>query len=364
MTEKRYTLKQKAALELFRGWRQAETRLHQLRYLFWECTLRCNLHCRHCGSDCRTDSGFPDMPAADFYRVLDSLAGSIDPHETMLVLTGGEPLLRGDLEECGREFYRREFPWGLVTNGMLLTEKKLDGLLASGLRSLTVSLDGLEETHNRFRCHRDSFANASRAIRAAARQTGLVFDVVTCLHPANAPELSEIRDLLTGWGVRQWRIVAIFPKGRAAANSDLATSADNLKELMGFIEETRKQGVIKASFGCDGFLGPWEGIVRNGFFFCRAGVNIGSVMADGSISACPSLRSDFIQGNIYNEDFRGVWETRFGNMRDRSWARQGDCGGCKQWKYCQGNGLHLWDEDSRSIGFCHYNLLSSSSQRV
>ena len=56
---------------LFRLFRDNETRVHELNYLFWECTTRCNLHCRHCGSDCSVQSREPDMPLQDFLRALE-----------------------------------------------------------------------------------------------------------------------------------------------------------------------------------------------------------------------------------------------------------------------------------------------------
>jgi len=88
------------------------------------------------------------MPAEDFYRALDQVKDTIDPHKTMIALTGGEPLLRKDLESIGFNLYQRGFPWGIVTNGMNLTRQKLDSLLNAGLRAITVSLDGLEDSHN------------------------------------------------------------------------------------------------------------------------------------------------------------------------------------------------------------------------
>ena len=62
----------------------------------------------------------------------------------MIVLTGGEALLRKDIEQIGRELYRRGFPWGIVTNGMLLSRQKIDSLVRAGIRSVTVSLDSMD----------------------------------------------------------------------------------------------------------------------------------------------------------------------------------------------------------------------------
>ena len=72
------SLKKKLALEAYRLYRHNEIKAHPLTYFFWECTLRCNLHCLHCGSDCVKDA-IPDMPREDFMNVLDKLAPHIDP---------------------------------------------------------------------------------------------------------------------------------------------------------------------------------------------------------------------------------------------------------------------------------------------
>lgn len=69
--------------------------------------------------------------------------------------------------------------------------------------------------------------------------------------------------------------------------------------MLDFIAGCRNRKIIEVSYGCEGFLGEYEGKVRGSYFFFRAGINVASILADGSISACPSLREDFAQGNIY-----------------------------------------------------------------
>ena len=117
-------LRKRLALDITKKLQDDVIADHPLRQLFWECTLRCNLSCRHCGSDCRVQSTLKDMPLADFCRVLDRVKEVYDSHKVMINVTGGEPLMRPDLERCGRAFYEREFPWGMVTNGLALTERR------------------------------------------------------------------------------------------------------------------------------------------------------------------------------------------------------------------------------------------------
>ncbi len=352
-------LKKKLALEAFRLYRHNEIKAHPLTYFFWECTLRCNLHCQHCGSDCVADA-IPDMPREDFLRVLDSLAPHVDPQNFTVVITGGEPLMRGDLEECAQEIKKRGYAWGMVTNGLALTPERFTKLMNAGLRSLTISLDGLEANHNLFRGNAHSFERAVRAIHMAASVKELTFDVMTCVNKKNLSELPQIHNMLVNLGVKRWRVSNVFPKGRAKDNPLFMLTNDEFRQTFEFIREAKKQGQINVNYDCEGFLGSYEKVVRDHPFFCWAGVNIASVLCDGSISACPSLRGDYIQGNIYKDDLWDVWQNRYQVMRDRSWARIGECKDCKYWRYCEGSSLHLRDEHTKELAYCHVKRLEAA----
>jgi radical SAM enzyme (rSAM/lipoprotein system) len=359
----RLSVKKRVALNLYAAKRRMDTVAHDLRYLFWECTLRCNLRCLHCGSDCTNDNTTADLPLEDFLAVLDSIKKKLDPRKVIICITGGEPLMRGDLIRAGEEISKRAFSWGMVSNGMLLTEEKFRELLKAGLSSLAISLDGLEADHAWFRGSVASYKKAVRAIGLAAtavKSKNLAdFDVITCANQRNFSSLDTLKRKLVELGVRKWRITTVFPKGRAIDNNELRLNNEQFRQLMDFIRKTRAEGAIAASYGCEGFLGGYEMEVRESPFFCRAGVSIGSVLIDGSISACPSLRADYIQGNIHNDDFLEVWNKRFAVMRNRSWARTGECRTCKVWRHCHGNGLHLREQKSGNLLFCHYKALSS-----
>lgn len=358
MTKTRIPLKKRIALNIFNKYYKTQCQLHDLRYLFWECTLRCNLNCLHCGSDCKKDPELKDMPAKDFLDVTKKLSSKLNPNKCMIVITGGEPLLRKDLEEVGLELYKQGYPWGFVSNGLALTAERLNKLMRSGLRSLTISLDGLEDSHNWLRGRKDSYEKAKNAIALIAKEKNLVYDVVSCVNQRNFHELKELRSELIRLGVKKWRVFTIFPIGRAAENQELDVSNQQFRELMDFIVETRKEGKIHLSYGCEGFLGNYENQVRDGFFFCHAGINIGSVLVDGAINACPNNNKGFNQGNIYSDDFWDVWDQRFQVFRDRSWAKSGDCKDCKEFKWCHGNGMHLRSPNNDKVMRCHYKMLN------
>ena len=346
------SLRKRIALELFRSVRKDLVQSHDLKVLFWECTLRCNLNCRHCGSDCRAVADVKDMPAEDFLRAVDTLTPHLNPHQVLVTITGGEALLRKDLEQIGASLHQRGYQWGIVTNGMLLDKSKMESLCRAGINAITLSLDGFEEQHNAIRRNPHSFQNAIRALRAIV-SSGISYAVVTCVTPDNFDTLSNFKTLLIDEGCKAWRIFTVFPVGRAAEDDKLQLSTQQYRELMEFIAATRKEGKIACSYACEGFLGGYEAEVRDNFFGCMAGIGIAGIRIDGSISGCTSIRSNFDQGNIYKDNLWEVWNNRFEKYRDRSWARKGRCATCSSWRYCNGNGMHLYDNNECLI---HCNL--------
>jgi len=86
MSRRRLGLRKRLALNIFSELYASTVREHRLDTLFWECTLRCNLSCRHCGSDCRVDPGVADMPLADFLKVLDEeVTPHVDPADVLVI---------------------------------------------------------------------------------------------------------------------------------------------------------------------------------------------------------------------------------------------------------------------------------------
>ncbi len=357
MNGRRLGLRKRMALNIFSDLYRSTVAEHRLDTLFWECTLRCNLACRHCGSDCRVDPGVADMPLADFLKVLDEeVTPHVDPAEVLVIFSGGEVLVRDDLEEAGAEVTRRGYPWGMVTNGLALTAERLRSLRRAGLRTISLSLDGFEAEHNYIRRNPRSYDRALDALRAIVREPGLTYDVVTCVTGALVPQLEAFRDMLLAEGVRSWRLFSIFPVGRAKDDPTLRMTDAQFREMLDFIRRTRREGRIDVSYACEGFLGGYEAEVRDHFYQCAAGVSIASIRVDGAISGCTSVRADFHQGNIYTDSFWEVWENRFEPFRNREWARRGVCADCRMFRYCLGGGMHLHGDDGELL-YCHYHRL-------
>jgi radical SAM protein with 4Fe4S-binding SPASM domain len=334
------------------------------------------------------------MPAEDFLRVIDqSVTPYVDPHKVLIIISGGEPLMRKDLAEVGAALKQRGYPWGMVTNGLALTEKRFKELLAAGMRSIAISFDGLELDHNWLRQHPLAFEGATRAIKLAAQfgvQRGstvvqhgsklsnterealnnieqapapaeqprrLVWDVVTCVNQRTINQLDEMQQYLWSIGVRNWRLITIDPMGRAAENPELILTPEQHRQVLDYIREKRKEG-LHISYSCEGFMPEYEMEIRDHLFHCAAGISIASILVDGSISACTSVRGKYYQGNIYKDDFWEVWENGFEPYRNRKWMKKLEpCKDCKLWRYCEGGGMHLRREDG-ALMVCHHNKLT------
>ncbi|MBQ1673689.1 MAG: radical SAM protein, partial [Bacteroidales bacterium] len=291
---------------LFRLFRANEVKVHELNYLFWECTTRCNLHCRHCGSDCMAASQDVDMPLEDFLRAFDTIPVKERPPEFTVVLTGGEPLLRPDIAEVGRAIRQRGVGWSMVSNGWFYDEAMHRKLMGAGMGALTISLDGIGEDHDWMRGRAGAYERTLRAIAIAAKEPRLNFDVVSCINKRSIGQLDALHDKLQSLGVKQWRIFTIIPIGRAKNDPEMHLSDAEFVQLMDFIQARRKAAravkegprPMNVTFSCEGYLGRYERKVRQNPFFCRAGVTIASVLIDGRICGCPNIDRDvFSQGN-------------------------------------------------------------------
>lgn len=343
-------------LTLFNLYHKQVVAEHQLKCLIWECTLKCNLSCKHCGSDCTYNNEMRDMPYDDFVTALDALEQHIPPQKLRITFSGGEPLLRTDLIECGKDLTLRGYSWGMVTNGLLLTQRKIAELADAGLKSISISLDGLESYHNHFRGNSNSYQRVIEALKELKKYPSIFTSVVTCVTPENIDQLESLKVLLLDdITIGSWRLYPIFPIGRASLDSSLLLQTKQLHGLLGLIKQYRESG-YNVKFSCEGFLGDYEGTVRPHFYNCMAGVSVASIRVNGDISGCNSIRYNYSEGNIYKDNLWEVWQTGFNKYRNRSWAKSDICSKCKVFRYCLGGGMHLRDKNGEIVQ-CLYNKL-------
>jgi len=346
-------------------WRQAKkimARIHDLNYFFWEATLSCNLDCRHCGSDCTKNEKFTEVSSDKVIEVFEDIAQNYKAEKIMVVVTGGEPLLRQDLFVVLSRVHDLGFSWGMVTNGMLVDEQIVEKCLDTGMTTVSISLDGMESSHNWLRKNDLSYTKAVNALKLFVDTGKLkVVEAVTCINERNIDQLEDMYKMLKGVGIQSWRITSIFPQGRAECNSELIINKSLLIKLFNFIKEKRQNDYeLHISYSEEGYLGcEWEKEVRDELFYCGAGINVAGLLSDGSFGACPSLSREWLQGNINDISFSQAWETRYKNMRNRQWMKSKCCQSCKQWKNCQGSSLHLWDWQKGEAKVCHYQLLNT-----
>lgn len=353
-------------LRWWEGQTEKMRRKHRLNYLFWECTHACNLRCKHCGSDCGGLTSAKDLSTEEIKGAFKSIAEDFDAKTIMLAVTGGEPLLRKDLFEVMKYATGLGFRWGMVTNGSLVDGDAVEKCHAAGMSTVTVSVDGLRETHDDIRRFEGSFDRAINALRLfKASGYFAVVQATTCVSDYNIGELRELYTLFEAAGLDEWRLLTVNPIGRAKDDPRFALRPDQLVRLLDFIVEARQKKGLSVTFEEEGFLGPdYEGRVRSSPFYCPAGINIGSILYDGSISACPNLPRSLIQGNVRSDRFRDVWNNRFQQFRDLSWKKKGDCESCEWWPICQGNSLHLWDIEKGKPVTCHIRAIKEGSAGV
>ncbi len=346
------------ALEAFIARKERLKQTAPLQYLFWESTLRCNLSCRHCGSDCvRNDSTREaEIDAESIKRELRSIANIYSPRTITFAIIGGEPLVRDEVIDVGAYAAGLGYNWGITTNGMLLSDRMVKRLKDAGLTTLSVSLDGIEPDHDALRNYQGSYRIVSGAIRRLLDDRFFrEFDVICCVSKININNLDRFVDEAVRLGISAIRFTPVFSRGRASRNSDLALSKADYLAMLNFIKKQREgRRGVKICLSEEGYWGPqWECVVRDEFHYCASGILIGSILHDGRVTGCPSVSRKFIEGTIRETPFVDIWKNRFSRYRrDREKTFREKCSGCEHWVLCEGGGFHLLDQENLSDSFC------------
>lgn len=352
-------IKEKHMQELSRFRREVLFKTPRLHSLFFELTGACNEHCRHCGSHCGDFKVRNLLSKEEYFKILSDVKKDFGTKDLRICLTGGEPLLREDFFEIAEEIKRQGFLWGMTSNGTLITKDVAKKLYESGMKTISVSVDGLKNTHDWFRESPGSYERTMEGIKNLLEYPFAHVQITTVVHSKNYKELNKMYKIFSKIGVKSWRVINIEPIGRALSNKELLLNPRQLKGLIHFIEKKRFAGKMEVVFGCSHYLGPeYEREVRPWYFLCNAGIYTAGILHNGDITACLDIerRPELIQGNIRKDSLKEVWENRFEVFRS-DYRKCGKCAECEDYVYCGGDSFHTWNFDTMQPNLCMKEIL-------
>ena len=369
MTREQITEIKKTHAEALAKYREELYAHPKLRQLFFELTLKCNEACFHCGSDC--GAARPDgLPAETYKAVLDEVKENFDIEPMMLCITGGEPLLREDFWDILGYAHEQGFTWGMTSNGTLITPEVAGRLYETGMATISVSIDGLEATHDKLRGLPGGYRLAMQGIEnlIAEREKhrserGLKplrhIQVTTVFNHQNIEELDALYRIFEEMDIDSWRVIGLEPIGRALLRPELMLTPEDQKRIFSFIYEKRSEQ-MPVTYGCSHFVGfDYEREVRDWYFLCNAGIYTASIMANGDVGACLDIErnSKTVQGNILETPFTEIWNNRFEIFRQPLSNLCEDCAGCDYERYCAGGAHHSFDYERRKQRICFKGTL-------
>ena len=332
-----------------------------LQQLFIETTSSCNLKCQHCGSSCgpKKQDGVP----LEMLEVILSEIASDDEyknHKPFIVLTGGEPTLRNDFVDLIDLIHQYGFDWGMTTNGTLIDVMLARRCREAGMYSVAISIDDLPEYHDIFRQVEGAYDRAVNGLQILIDEHACENIIVTTvLTHQSIARIDAIFDIVNTFDIDAWRVVGVEPIGRALSQSEMLFTKDDYHTLFEFIRNKRMQN-IPVEYSCPHYLGlEYERDLRDWFYKCIAGIEVGSIMSNGDIGACLDIeRSDqTIQGNVYRDDFLQVWRKEFKIYREDLSKFTLKCYGCNQSKYCRGGSHHTYNHTSHEQRLCMKGVL-------
>ena len=331
-----------------------------LRQLFLELTLRCNERCFHCGSSCMPNQQGNELSLSEYKLILDEVKEDFDLKKVYLCITGGEPLLRQDFFEIFGYADSLGFRWGMTSNGTLITKDIAHRLSDCGMKTISVSIDGLPETHDRLRGHPGGYDAAMRGIQNLIDEKAFQHvQVTTVVNHENIEELNALFDIMDGIDIDSWRVINLEPIGRALQWPNRMLTKEDYKTLFDFIREKRRAG-YPVEYGCSHYLGQeYEGELRDWYWLCNAGIYTASIMSNGDIGACLDIerRPETIQGNIRESQLKDIWQNRFELFRKDLSADSDYCHGCRYADHCRGDSHHSWNYDKNEPMLCFKDIL-------
>lgn len=306
-------------------------------------TRRCNLNCAHCYLDAgtRMDGDREELTTAEVEAVLDEIVAVGD--ETMVVLTGGEPLLRPDLESIARYGAGLGLMMVLGTNGTALNDNRVSALKNAGVSGVGISLDSLHPAyHDRFRGYPGAWEKTMAAIDAC-RRGGLSFQIHFSVTDDNAGELEDMIGFAREAGAMVLNAFFLVCTGRGESFTNIC--AETYDDVLA--------RVTRAAYGESGLmvrakcaphfkrlaleLDPaWPITAAHGYEAggCLAGTRYCRITPEGAVTACPYIEEE--AGSLRRQSFSTIWRHAPQFRALRQPVLQGRCGVCEYSKVCGG----------------------------
>ncbi len=313
--------------------------MYQLRMCVWEITLACCFSCRYCGSK-GGKARDNELSTEECLDVADQLAELGCRRVSMI---GGEIFMRADWKQIVKRLSGHHINVNIITNGFLFRKELIDDLKDAGIESVSVSLDGPEEIHDKYR-QKGSFNRAIRAMEDLLAE-GISVSVISTLNSENVKHLEEMFGLLGRYDIYAWQLQACSPMGNAANNGidyrfDMQTVIDFVASHM--YEASFALGVADNI----GYFTEEEGYIRgvmsgNAYFRgCAAGISSIGIDSIGNVRGCESMYDDaFIEGNLREQSLKSIWEDPDKFAYNRKFTKEsltGKCAECELGEYCGG----------------------------
>lgn len=317
------------------------------RLIAWELTRTCNLDCIHCRASASRGTYEGELSTEEVFRILKEITEVSYP---VIILTGGEPLLRKDLLEIAKKAVELGLKPVLATNGTLLTRELAVELKKIGISRVSISLDGASPSaHDEFRKMPGAFEGALRGIQIL-KEVGLPFQINTTITAVNAYELPKVHELAKELGAVAHHIFLLVPVGRGKELSKESLLPEKYEELLHWFYEQREKSSLHLKATCAPHYyrilrerARAEGKEVNYETFgldaltrgCLAGVGFCFIAYNGIVQTCGYLEVPC--GDLRKSTFKEVWENSevFNNLRNFK-LYKGKCGSCEYIRVCGG----------------------------
>ncbi|MCB9777621.1 MAG: radical SAM protein [Alphaproteobacteria bacterium] len=312
---------------------------HRPRYVVWELTLRCDLACRHCGSR----AGLPRSAELSVDEARGVVAQLADLGAVEVAFIGGEAYLHPGWLDIVRAVADAGIRPTMTTGARAIDAALAARMADAGLQAASVSVDGLQATHDALRAVPGSFRAAIAALGHLS-DAGIEPYANTQWNRRNLPEVEGLADVLLAAGIRAWQVQLTGPMGRAADRPELLLQPFEMLELIprlaAVARRARARGCLVEAGNNLGYFGPHEHLLRREHWRgCAAGKHVLGIEANGDVKACPSLPSaPYVGGNLRDDRLATIWDRRtLGFARDdRTAELWGRCAGCYYAATCQG----------------------------